>query len=145
MTEKSEAEEPVYVISVAARLLEVHPQTLRLYERLGLMEPARNQRNIRLYSDSDVERVRRIQHLTQDMGVNLAGVEIILDLLDRLEREREQADHRIGDIRRKFREYVARLREETKAEVRRQSRGELALPEATRVRTRAAGTTRSRG
>lgn len=76
--------EPVYVISIAAKLLQCHPQTLRLYEREGLLEPARSPQNIRLFSEADLERVRQIQRLTQDMGVNIAGVDIILDLLDQI-------------------------------------------------------------
>jgi MerR family transcriptional regulator, heat shock protein HspR len=75
--------EPAYVISVAAERVGLHPQTLRLYERVGLVKPARRGSN-RLYSDWDIERVRQIQRLTQDMGVNLAGVEIILNLLDQI-------------------------------------------------------------
>lgn len=75
--------EPVYVISVAARRVGMHPQTLRLYERAGLVKPARRGSN-RLYSDWDIERLRQIQRLTQTMGVNLAGVEIILKLMDQI-------------------------------------------------------------
>jgi MerR family transcriptional regulator/heat shock protein HspR len=74
--------EPVYVISIAARMVDMHPQTLRLYERLGLLKPARQGLN-RLYSEYDIERLRQIQRLTQDLGVNLAGVEVILKLLER--------------------------------------------------------------
>jgi MerR family transcriptional regulator, heat shock protein HspR len=76
--------EPVYVISIAARMVDMHPQTLRLYERMGLLKPARSGSN-RLYSDSDIERLRQIQRLTQDMGVNLAGVEVILNLLEKID------------------------------------------------------------
>ena len=76
--------EPVYVISIAARMVDMHPQTLRLYERLGLLKPARQKQN-RLYSDHDIARLRQIQRLTQDMGVNLAGVEVILNLLEQIE------------------------------------------------------------
>jgi len=75
--------EPVYVISIAAERVGMHPQTLRLYERAGLVKPARRGTN-RLYSDWDIERLRQIQRLTQDMGVNLAGVEIILNLLEQI-------------------------------------------------------------
>jgi MerR family transcriptional regulator, heat shock protein HspR len=75
---------PVYVISVAARAVGMHPQTLRLYERLGLVTPARSDGRNRLYSDRDIERLRQIQRLTQEMGVNLAGVEVILQLLERI-------------------------------------------------------------
>ena len=75
--------EPAYVISIAAARVGVHPQTLRLYERVGLVKPARRGSN-RLYSDVDIERLLQIQRLTQEMGVNLAGVEIILSLLDQI-------------------------------------------------------------
>lgn len=78
-------DEPVYMIGVAARLCGLHPQTLRLYERLGLIRPARKGAQKRLYSQADIERLRRIQHLTQDLGVNLAGADIILRLLNRIE------------------------------------------------------------
>lgn len=90
--------QPVYMIGVAAQLCGVHPQTLRQYERLGLVVPARVGAKNRLYSENDIKRVRRIQHLTQDMGVNLAGVELILRLLDdmediRLDMERQIAEY----------------------------------------------------
>ena len=79
-----------FVISVAARLLEVHPQTLRYYERAGLLRPSRSKGNIRLYSPADIERARQIKRLIDDLGVNLAGVEVILRLTHRLrEVERE--------------------------------------------------------
>jgi len=74
--------EPRYVISVAAQLLQVHPQTLRLYEREGLVEPGRSRGNIRLYSDRDIERLRMMQRLTTDLGVNLAGAEVIMNMRD---------------------------------------------------------------
>ena len=78
MSDASHKDEPRYVISVAAQLLQVHPQTLRLYEREGLVEPGRSRGNIRLYSDRDIERVRMMQRLTDDLGVNLAGAEVIM-------------------------------------------------------------------
>ncbi len=83
--------DPVYVISVAAKMVDMHPQTLRLYERLGLLKPARHGLN-RLYSDYDIARLRQIQRLTQDMGVNLAGVEIILNLLERIEELQDEVE-----------------------------------------------------
>ncbi|ARU44742.1 MAG: heat shock protein transcriptional repressor HspR [Armatimonadota bacterium] len=89
---------PVYMIGVAAELCGVHPQTLRQYERLGLLIPARVGAKNRLYSEEDIMRVRRIQRLTQDMGVNLAGVEIILKLqeaMEDLEREFEEEFRRM--------------------------------------------------
>ena len=77
-------DEPVFIISVAARMLGVQTQTLRYYERLGLIEPARTGGNQRVFSRADIERVRRIRGFMDDLGVNLAGVEVILRLVDRL-------------------------------------------------------------
>jgi MerR family transcriptional regulator/heat shock protein HspR len=78
---------------VAAKLLSCHPQTLRLYEREGLLRPHRSGHNLRLYSDADIERVRMIKRLTQELGVNLAGVEVILDLLDRVEKQQKEIEN----------------------------------------------------
>src|SRR4026208_2478276 len=75
---------PVYVISVAASIVSVHPRTLRIYEEEGLICPARTPTNIRLYSQNDVRRVMWIRHLTQNLGVNLAGVRILFELEERL-------------------------------------------------------------
>lgn len=75
---------PLYMISVVADMLKVHPQTLRTYEREGLLRPSRTQGNTRLYSQEDVERVELILRLTKDLGVNLAGVEVILNMRDRM-------------------------------------------------------------
>jgi MerR family transcriptional regulator/heat shock protein HspR len=75
---------PVYVISVAAELVRVHPRTLRIYEGEGLICPARTRTNIRLYSDQDIRRVLWIRHLTQNLGVNLAGVRVLFELEERL-------------------------------------------------------------
>jgi MerR family transcriptional regulator/heat shock protein HspR len=75
---------PVYVISVAAGIVSVHPRTLRIYEEEGLICPARTPTNIRLYSEQDVRRVMWIRHLTQNLGVNLAGVRILFELEERL-------------------------------------------------------------
>jgi MerR family transcriptional regulator/heat shock protein HspR len=85
----SDDERAVYIISVAAELAGVHPQTLRIYERKGLLRPERTSGNTRRYSDRDIERLRAIQELTQDEGVNLAGVKRIMELraqLDEMER-----------------------------------------------------------
>ena len=76
--------EGVYIISVAARLLDVHPQTLRKYERLGLIRPGRTIGMLRLYSGDDIRKVRLIQHLADNLGLNLAGVEFALGLVDNL-------------------------------------------------------------
>ena len=105
----TDLEEPVYVISVAARIVEVHPQTLRLYERMGLVSPKRSRANIRFYSELDLERVRRVQHLTRDMGVNLAGVEVILGLLEKMEALRREMEAEMERVRR---EVERELREE---------------------------------
>jgi MerR family transcriptional regulator/heat shock protein HspR len=72
------------VISVAARLVEMHPQTLRKYEREGLIAPSRTQGNLRLYSDRDIERLRQVKYLVEDRGLNLAGVQLALELTRRL-------------------------------------------------------------
>jgi len=75
---------PVYIISVAARIVAVHPRTLRIYEDEGLIEPARTPTNIRLYSDNDLRRILWIRQLTQERGVNLAGIRILFELEERL-------------------------------------------------------------
>ena len=75
---------PVYVISVAAGIVSVHPRTLRIYEDEGLLCPARTPTNIRLYSDEDIRRIQWIRHLTRDRGVNLAGIKILFELEERL-------------------------------------------------------------
>ena len=83
-------DEPVYLISVVAKVLNIHPQTLRQYEREGLIEPSRTQGRMRLYSQRDIDRIKMILRLTRELGVNLAGVDIILQLkekIDAMERE----------------------------------------------------------
>jgi len=85
-------DEPVYLISVVANMLNIHPQTLRQYERDGLIEPARTEGRMRLYSQRDIDRMKMILRLTRDMGVNLAGVDVILRLkeqMDKMEKEIE--------------------------------------------------------
>jgi MerR family transcriptional regulator, heat shock protein HspR len=91
--------QPVYMIGVAASLCGIHPQTLRQYERLGLVVPSRAGAKNRLYSEADIRRVQRIQRLTQEMGVNLAGVEVILRLVDEMEESRR-------DMERQLHEYI---------------------------------------
>jgi len=78
------ASSPVYIISVAAELVSVHPRTLRIYEGEGLICPARTPTNIRLYSENDLRRILWIRHLTQNLGVNLAGVRVLFELEERL-------------------------------------------------------------
>jgi MerR family transcriptional regulator/heat shock protein HspR len=76
---------PLYVISIVAEMLEIHPQTLRQYERIGLIKPSRTIGNNRLYSEEDIEKLKFIITLTKDMGVNLAGTEIILNMKEQME------------------------------------------------------------
>jgi MerR family transcriptional regulator/heat shock protein HspR len=78
-------DEPCYTIGVVARLVSLHPQTIRNYEQLGLLNPQRSDGNIRLYSEREVERLLKISRLTQELGVNLAGVEVILRMADQIE------------------------------------------------------------
>ena len=92
-------ERPRYMISVAAELVGMHPQTLRIYEQKGLVRPQRTAGNTRLYSDSDVERLRLIQQLTTEVGLNLAGVERVLSLQDELERMRRRLERMEQEMR----------------------------------------------
>jgi MerR family transcriptional regulator/heat shock protein HspR len=95
-------DEPRYVISVAARMLDMQVHTLRYYERVGIIEPHRSRGNIRLYSDSDIAMLQRIKRLVDDMGINLPGVEIILRMMQRvgeLQSELEQAQDEIKKLR----------------------------------------------
>jgi MerR family transcriptional regulator/heat shock protein HspR len=96
---------PRYMISVAADLVGMHPQTLRIYESKGLIRPKRTAGNTRLYSEADVERLRLIQQLTNDLGLNLAGVEQVLELQDELARMRRRLDR----MEREMREAVSRV------------------------------------
>jgi MerR family transcriptional regulator/heat shock protein HspR len=98
----------VYIISVAAELSGVHPQTLRIYERKGLLQPARTAGNTRRYSERDIERLRAIQRLTQDEGVNLAGAKRIMDLESQAERMRAQLAGMRQEIQRLRRESARR-------------------------------------
>jgi MerR family transcriptional regulator/heat shock protein HspR len=89
----------VYIISVAAELAGVHPQTLRIYERKGLLRPARTPGNTRRYSERDIARLQMIQKLTQEHGLNLAGVKMIVEMEDQLERMRRRMDSLDRDFR----------------------------------------------
>lgn len=95
-----------YVISVAARIVGIEAHTLRYYERLGLVQPERSRGNIRLYSEDDIERLRYIKTLISDCGVNVAGVEVALKLMERM-----------NDLRRRLDEMESRVREITEAEI----------------------------
>src|ERR671912_766688 len=88
VTARMATDRGVFMISVAAELAEMHPQTLRMYEARGLIEPKRSPKGTRLYSQDDVERLRRIQEMTAELGLNLAGVERVLDLEEQLDRSK---------------------------------------------------------
>ena len=90
---------PRYMISIAAELVGMHPQTLRIYETKGLVRPKRTAGNTRLYSDADVERLKLIQRLTTEIGLNLAGVEQVLHLQDELQRMRARLDRMEREMR----------------------------------------------
>src|SRR5512142_1021095 len=87
------------MISVVAETYHVHPQTLRLYERLGLLKPSRSDGNTRLYTEDDLQRLEVILTLTRDLGVNLAGVEVILNMREKLERLQNQVEEIIAFVR----------------------------------------------
>jgi MerR family transcriptional regulator/heat shock protein HspR len=111
-------ERPRYMISVAAELVGMHPQTLRIYETKGLIRPKRTSGNTRLYSEADLERLRLIQQLTSELGLNLAGVEQVLYMQDELARMRR----RLARLEREMREAIS--------EVHRQYRRDLVLYKA---------------
>jgi MerR family transcriptional regulator/heat shock protein HspR len=104
---------PRYMISIAAELVGMHPQTLRVYETKGLVQPRRTPGNTRLYSESDLERLRLIQRLTTELGLNLAGVETVLRLEDELARMRR----RLERLEREMREEVHRVHRQYRREV----------------------------
>ena len=99
-----------FFIGVVAEVTQCHPQTLRHYERLGLLRPGRSSGNVRMYSDTDIERVMLIQRLTNDLGVNLAGVEVILNLTERLEQERAEFAQKVQVLISQYDTELDRLR-----------------------------------
>jgi MerR family transcriptional regulator/heat shock protein HspR len=110
----------VYMISVAAELASMHPQTLRIYESRGLITPQRSPKGTRLYSADDVDRLRRIQELTSELGMNLAGVERVFELeqeLERLHRRMERLEREAHAMQLKLREEVEKVRKSFKAEL----------------------------
>jgi MerR family transcriptional regulator/heat shock protein HspR len=118
-----ETDRGVFMISVAAQLANLHPQTLRMYEARGLIEPKRSSKGTRLYSQDDVDKLRRIQEMTAELGLNLAGVERVL----RLEEEIDDMHARIEEIELEALQAQVRLAEELE-QVRRSFRAELAVP-----------------
>ncbi len=115
-----ERERGVYMISVAAELAGMHPQTLRIYESRGLIQPKRSPKNTRLYSDDDVERLRRIQQLTSELGMNLAGVERVFELeqeVARMRRRLANIERGAARVQEELRQEIARVRQAAKAEL----------------------------
>jgi len=92
MPEREWYDQPCYIISVAAELVNLHPQTLRYYERVGLIKPQRSAGNVRLYSPQDIDRLHRITRLIEELGVNLAGAEVILRMSERMRQMSEEMD-----------------------------------------------------
>ena len=124
ITARVEGDRGVFMISVAAELAEMHPQTLRMYEARGLIEPKRSPKGTRLYSQDDVARLRRIQEMTAELGMNLAGVERVFELEDKLARLQRKVD--TLELRAEtLQEEIARLEE-----VRRSVRAEIVRYEA---------------
>jgi MerR family transcriptional regulator/heat shock protein HspR len=110
----------VYMISVAAELAGMHPQTLRIYETRGLIAPKRSPKNTRLYSQEDVERLRRIQELTGDLGMNLAGVERVFELeaeVERMRRRLRSFERQAERVQHELRQEIERVRRSFKAEM----------------------------
>jgi MerR family transcriptional regulator, heat shock protein HspR len=110
----------VFMISVAAELAEMHPQTLRMYDARGLIEPKRSPKGTRLYSQEDVERLRRIQEMTNELGLNLAGVERVLDLeaqLARTSRRLEALERRSAQMREEMEAELEAVRRSLRAEI----------------------------
>ena len=118
--ERIDEERGVFMISVAAELAAMHPQTLRMYETRGLITPKRSPKNTRLYSQADVELLRRIQRMTSEEGLNLAGVETVLDLEQRLERMRAEMARvrkRAAEMESKMTQELERLRKSVGGEL----------------------------
>jgi len=110
----------VFMISVAAELAEMHPQTLRMYEARGLITPQRSPKNTRLYSQEDVDRLRRIQRMTANEGLNLAGVETVLELERKLERTRNELGKmrdRAAELEQRMLDEIERVRRAQRAEI----------------------------
>ncbi len=93
-------EEPRYVISVASRILGIQTHTLRYYEKIGIMEPSRSKGNIRLYSDRDIAHLRRVKTLMDDLGINLAGIEVILRMAQRMAELQHQIEGLESELKR---------------------------------------------
>ena len=140
MATEPERTRGVYMISVAAELAGMHPQTLRIYESRGLITPQRSPKNTRLYSDEDVMRLRRIQELTTELGMNLAGVEKVFELeheIERMQRRMRNLERAAERVREDLEGEIARVRRAAKAElVPYQPPGQALVPPGEGVRVR---------
>jgi len=119
VTARVDSERGVFMISVAAELADMHPQTLRMYEARGLIEPKRSPKGTRLYSQADVERLRRIQAMTGELGMNLAGVERVFELEDalgRMQRKVDALERRAAKLQQEIAE-LETVKREVKAEI----------------------------
>src|SRR5512141_1669960 len=116
-------EHRLFMISVVSEMLGIHPQTLRIYEREGFIKPKRSGGNTRLYSEEDVEKLEMILRLTRELGVNLAGVEVILSMREKMEQ-----------MQREMNETIRQLREELAREIRRREESRTALVPVRRIR-----------
>jgi len=121
-------EHRLFMISIVSEMLGIHPQTLRLYEREGFIKPKRSVGNTRLYSEDDVERLEMILRLTRELGVNLAGVEVILSMREKMEQ-----------MQREMNEIIQQLRDELEREIRRKEEMRNALVPVRRIRITKAG------
>ena len=101
---------PAYFIGVVAEITEIHPQTLRHYERIGLVKPSRSPGNVRMFSQEDIERVRLIQRLTSELGVNLAGVEVVLNMRESHRRQAAEHERILREVTQRYEAEIARLR-----------------------------------
>jgi MerR family transcriptional regulator/heat shock protein HspR len=120
MAQSPDSDRGVYMISVAAELAGMHPQTLRIYESRGLITPKRSPKNTRLYSQEDVDRLLRIQELTTELGMNLAGVEKVFELereIDRLRRRMRMLERQAGRVQEELEAELKRVRRSVKREL----------------------------
>ena len=125
---KNKKDQPVYMISIAAKLAGMHPQTLRIYERKKLVSPGRTEKSTRLYSDNDIEQLKVIQRLTQEDGVNLAGVKIIIEMkkkVSRLSSESDELRKVLEERRSRLKEEIARVHQSYKREIVLMPKGEI--------------------
>lgn len=118
-------ERPLFMISIVAQMLNIHPQTLRLYEREGFIKPSRTDGNTRLYSQKDVEQIRLILRLTRDLGINLAGVEVILSLREKMDEMQREIDALSDFIKERVGENPQQITEKARGSLVKSSPGKM--------------------